>query len=457
MKAVNKTLIALAVAAISSPSFAAGFGLNAQSATGVGRAISGDAAIGDNAAILARNPAGMALFDSKALSVGMSYLDVDVNIKDVSVTLPGAIVGSPSDVAVPIGSEHSAADNKFVPSIYYIQPINDQFAFGLAAFTNFGTGTDTSALQGGELIPGSELPKPEDLLGNTQLTTVNFNASLSYRINEMFSVGAGLDVIYGSGEVSRGSIPDGAGGAIQLVDVDADGIGFGGIVGGLIEFNQDHRIGFSYRFSPEVTADGTTDKLSSEEGVPARYQEMTVPLPDIFQIAGFHQVLPQLALHYTVQFTQWSTFDEITMKDGVIAMGHPLLDGSAVPNEPLKEYQWEDSWLYSVGATYSVTDQLDLRAGYMFDNGVIGELESISIPDSDRNWYTFGATYRLDKHHSFDFGYAYVQGQDVEVTELSAILTAGISEQVGALTPIYTTATTRSNAQYFSLQYNYSF
>ncbi|MFV0511773.1 MAG: outer membrane protein transport protein, partial [Shewanella algae] len=63
MKYFNKTLIAVSVALVSGQTLAAGFQLNSQSATGIGRAFAGDAVIADNASVLSRNPAAMALFD----------------------------------------------------------------------------------------------------------------------------------------------------------------------------------------------------------------------------------------------------------------------------------------------------------------------------------------------------------------------------------------------------------
>ncbi|MGL5250896.1 MAG: outer membrane protein transport protein, partial [Enterovibrio sp.] len=52
----------------SSSAFAAGFQVNGQSATGLGRAFAGDAVIADNASVMARNPAAMSLFDRPQLS-----------------------------------------------------------------------------------------------------------------------------------------------------------------------------------------------------------------------------------------------------------------------------------------------------------------------------------------------------------------------------------------------------
>ncbi|MCJ8302514.1 porin [Shewanella sp.] len=414
MKNFNKTLLAIAVTLASTQAMAAGFQLNSQSATGIGRAFAGDAVIADNASVLSRNPAAMALFDEKQLSMGLTYADVQVQVSDVTHGNSGANYGSVDD----------AAEAKIIPNFYYVSPINDKFAYGVAMFSNFGTGTDTTELSNN--IIGGALPAPIDLLGKTEVTTINFNLSASYRINEHFSVGAGIDVIYGQGTLTRGgSVPTQEGPVhMDLVDVDADGISFGGIVGAVYEINDDNRFGISYRFSPEFSADGTVNYGGTD------FEEINIPLPDIFQVAGFHQLTDKFAVHYTAQLTTWGDFDEISVSDPVDAQ--------------LKHYAWDDSWLFSVGGTYTLNESWTLRAGYMHDQGVVGELSSISIPDSNRNWYTAGATYNLSKQTSLDFGLAFVRGEDVSLTEISAI--------VGDVH-----AMTRSDATYYSMQYNYKF
>ncbi|WP_076409892.1 OmpP1/FadL family transporter [Shewanella sp. UCD-KL12] len=430
MNNFNKTLLAVAVTLASSQAIAAGFQLNSQSATGIGRAFSGDAVIADNASVLSRNPAAMALFDEKQLSMGLTYADVEVQVSDVSLG------GSP----LHYGNVDDAAEAKIIPNFYYVSPVNDKFAYGVAMFSNFGTGTDTTELSN-NILGGGTIPAPIDLLGKTEVTTINFNLSASYRFNDHFSVGAGVDVIYGSGVLTRGgAVPNPQGGDpvhMDLVDVDADGVAFGGIVGAVYEINSDHRIGASYRFSPDFNATGDISMTDPVAG-PIMFDEINIPMPDIFQVAGFHQLTEKFAVHYTAQLTTWGDFHEITVHDGTIG-GQPV-----APEASLKTYAWDDSWLFSVGGTYTLNDSWTLRAGYMHDQGVVGEISSISIPDSNRNWYTAGATYNLSKQTSLDFGIAFVRGEDVSLIENSAI--------VGDIH-----ATTRSDATYYSMQYNYKF
>ncbi|QBF84085.1 transporter [Shewanella maritima] len=418
MTKFNKTLLAAAITLASTQTFAAGFQLNSQSATGLGRAMAGDAVIADNASVLARNPAAMALFDSTTVSVGATYADVKVEVTDVQY----------GDTH--LGSLDNAASGKFIPNGYFIMPVNDKFAFGFGAFSNYGTGTDLSPLNANQ-----DVNTPIDLLGNTEVTTVNLNASVSYRINDALSLGAGIDIIRGSGKLTRnGEVNLGQGAMpINLVDVDADGYAFGGILGLTYEFNDDNRIGLSYRFSPTMKASG--DIMYNPLLVaPENFDEIEIPMADIAQLAGYHKLTDKFAIHYTAQWTQWSAFDKISVTGG---------DG-LVGEAAIKQYNWKDSWFLSVGGTYELSDNWTLRAGIASDQGVVGEISSLSIPDSDRMWYSVGASYHINDKSSIDLGYTLVKGEKVHVIETSAL--------VGQ-----TSAYTESGANYFGLQYSHSF
>ena len=440
MKRFNKTSVTIALTLMSGQALAAGFQFNSQSATGLGRAISGDAAIADNASVLARNPAAMSLFNRPSLSGGLTYVQTEVRVKDVEPEIAGQVIGHLDD----------AAENKFVPNFYYIHPVNDKFAFGVAAFTNFGTGTDTTPItnrfNNAYIHKGGQIqPLPIDLLGQTDVTTITLNASVSYRINQNLSLGLGIDGLYGSGKLTRqgviGNLPKDVGSDIttplSAAYADADGWGFGGIIGLLYEFNPDNRIGISYRKSPDMKVDGTLNKLDSTTLQQKVFNQLEIPLPDIFQVGGFHQLTDRFAIHYTAQLTTWKNFDQITLEDGNLA-------GKSIPDEPLKVYRWKDSWLYSIGGTYSLSNKWTLRGGLLFDNKGVDQLTSISIPDSDRTWYSGGISYKFDNHNTLDFGIAFVRGKNTRVDEAS-LLTGN------------TVAHTKGDAIYYGLQYNYQF
>ncbi len=57
---------------------AAGYQVGEHSASGLGRAFAGEAAIADNAAVMARNPAAMTRFNRVAISGALTVVDPEV-------------------------------------------------------------------------------------------------------------------------------------------------------------------------------------------------------------------------------------------------------------------------------------------------------------------------------------------------------------------------------------------
>ncbi|MEZ9875088.1 outer membrane protein transport protein [Vibrio breoganii] len=419
---LKRSLLAAAVIASTSQAHAAGFQLNAQSATGIGRAFAGDAVIADNASSMARNPATMALFDKTSLSLGFETIITDISVKDVTSGGPGG--GAQPDY-------DDIGGTSVAPNIHLIVPVNDKFAWGINAYSNFGTSTDFS---------GSSVYDQNGVLseygGETDILSMNIGLAGSYRLNEQWSFGAGLDIIYGKGTIRRG-VPAPVNGRLgdNLINVqDADGWGVGFNVGTVYELNENNRFGLSYRYSPEITA-------KDDYG-----QEITLPLPDMAEFSGYHRINETaFAVHYSVQYIGWSAFDKIDFDN----LDPSRSGAGAAGPSTTKVYNWQDGWHFAIGGTWYVTDKFTLRTGYMHDTSAQDEITSISVPDSDRNWISGGATYHFSENSNIDFGITYLIGSDESVTESSAIPVPGL--------PTVETATTRADAILVGLQYSHSF
>ncbi|EGZ6890115.1 transporter [Vibrio cholerae] len=416
MRLFKKSLLAVTVTLATQQAFAAGFQLNAQSATGLGRAFAGDAVIADNAAVMSRNPAAMALFDEMALSLGFETITTMIDVKDAKYN--GVNISDTDDVG----------GTSVAPNIHLIVPVNEQFAWGVNAYSNFGTKTEFA-----DNYPASEYG------GLTDVKSFNLGLAGSYRLNQEWSFGAGLDLIYGQGTMKRFASATLAAGAkvptgTPLLNVDkADGWAVGFNLGTVYELDENNRFGLSYRYSPEF-------KAKDDYG-----QEITLPLPDIAEFSGFHKIEnTQFAVHYSVQWIGWSAFDKIDFENlsssrSTIAALQAKLTGGVFG----KKYEWQDGWHYSIGGTYYLNSDWTLRAGYMYDTSAQDSLTSISVPDSDRQWLSAGFTYNIDDKSNVDFGFTYLMGKDVGVKEDSA----------GTLL----TATTHADAILLGLQYSRTF
>ncbi|TMX45525.1 outer membrane protein transport protein [Vibrio sp. Hep-1b-8] len=412
----KKSLLAVTITTAtlaSQHALAAGFQLNAQSATGIGRAFAGDAVIADNAAVMARNPAAMALFDKMELSLGFESITSMIEVKDATYT---------SGALGPVADTDDVGDTSIAPNIHLIVPVNDKFAWGVNAYSNFGTKTEFD-----DNYVASEFG------GLTDVKSFNLGLAASYRVNEQLSFGAGLDLIYGQGTFKR------TGSALlggqSVIDIDkADGWAVGFNVGTVYELDENNRFGLAYRYSPEFEAE-------DDYG-----QKVTLQLPDIAEFSGYHKIEDtQFAVHYSIQYIGWGDFDKIDFSN-LDASQSTLGAGLAAANGGVysSEYMWQDGWHYAIGGTYYLNSDWTLRAGYMYDTSAQDSVTSISVPDSDRQWLSAGFTYHIDTASNVDFGFTYLMGDDVQVSETSS---AGTS----------VTATTHADAILMGLQYSRSF
>ncbi|CAH6814574.1 Long-chain fatty acid transport protein [Vibrio chagasii] len=422
----KKSLLAVTITLASSQAMAAGFQLNAQSATGIGRAFAGDAVIADNASVMARNPAAMALFDKVELSLGFTSITSKIEVKDATYT--SALTGStPSNY-------DDAGDTSIAPNIHLIVPVNDQFAWGVNAYTNFGTKTEFD-----NSFAGSEYG------GLTDVKSMNLGVAGSYRLNEQWSFGAGLDFIYGQGKLERKiTLPNNVANPTGVqeytaLDADADGWAVGFNLGTVFELDKDNRFGLAYRYSPTLEAEGDITGIgvnpATGDVVNATYKNDTLnmPLPSMIEFSGYH-MLPdsKFAVHYSVQWIGWSAFDVL----------------EADKAGELNEYKWQDGMHYALGTTYYMNKDWTLRAGYMYDTSAQDSITSVSVPDSDRQWFSAGFTYHIDTASNVDFGFTYLLGDDVKVNETTEISGTTISS---------IEATTHADAILVGLQYSRSF
>ena len=386
----KKSLIAAAVTLASTQTFAAAFQLNEHSASGLGRAYAGEAAIADNASVLSRNPAAMTTFDKMALSVSGTYIKPDVDVA-------GDIYAGPAKLAS--SSESDIAPDAFVPATYFIQPLNDQWAWGIGLFSNYGLSTEYS-----KTFPAGAGA------GDTELLTFNINPNIAYRINSNFSVGAGVNAVYAQAELNRYAgalaISPPLKSDTAIAHLKGDTWGFGWNVGTLYEINDNNRLALTYRSQVDLSFDG--DFQGATSGNRVVDGNLKLDLPAQAEFAGYHRLNQQFAVHYSVNWTDWSAFQELKATSSNCAGGVCLQ----------KDEKFKDSARYALGGTWYVNPSWEARIGFAYDNSPIEpEYRSLSIPDSDRIWYSAGATYHINPDMSLDFGMAYLDGKEVDVNE----------------------------------------
>ncbi|WP_286266644.1 outer membrane protein transport protein [Thalassotalea atypica] len=422
---LNKTFLLLSCALTSTQALSAAFQLAEHSASGLGRAFAGEAAIAEDASVVARNPALMSQFDKEMLTVVASYVKPDVSLDGTEA--PAGSTPSSLD-------QSSIAPSAIIPAFYYVKPMSDKLALGVGTFSNFGLATEFSD----DYAAGQ-------LAGETGITTINLNLSASYKLNEQISLGLGANVVYADAELTRhfgetSLLPDFIKPAPETVaaDMAGDDIAFGWNIGATYQINDSHRLGFSYRSEVDVALEGEyTNELPAMLGGLEGAKvggSLDITLPAIAEFSGLHKVTPTTSVHYSVMWTGWSSFDKL----------EAYVD---IAEEPVfaKTENFSDSYRFALGATHVLNDVVTLRVGVAYDESPADKNHlSISIPDTDRLWLTTGVNYKFSDSSSVDFGLAYIKGDEQEFTE---------SDELGQQWGFKS----EGNASIASLQYNHAF
>ncbi|HDR1024731.1 outer membrane protein transport protein [Pasteurella multocida] len=389
----TQTLLASALAVVAGSASAAAFQLAEVSTSGLGRAYAGEAAIADNAAVVATNPALMSLLKQPEISVGAIYVDPNINLTS---PMPGF-------------AYKNIAPNALVPTVYGVYPINEKFAVGGGLNVNYGLATEFDDKYAGGFLGGK-----------TDLTAINFNLSGAYRVTEKFSVGLGLNAVHAKAKLERyaGALAKQKFQQLGMKEnsiiskLQGDKWGFGWNAGLVYEFNERNRIGVAYHSQVDINFKGQYSnqfplalaQVLSTQGITATGGKeipgtLHLPLPAYWEISGYHKMTDRFAMHYSYKYTQWSKFKELRAKG---------TDGKTLFS---KTEEFRDSSRIALGASYDVTDALTVRTGIAYDESAADEHNTISIPDTDRTWFSVGATYHFTPNVSIDAGFAHLKGK----------------------------------------------
>ncbi|CWW89261.1 TPA: outer membrane protein transport protein [Haemophilus influenzae] len=449
MKKFNQSLLATAMLLAAGGANAAAFQLAEVSTSGLGRAYAGEAAIADNASVVATNPALMSLFKTAQFSTGGVYVDSRINMNgDVASSVTGTIMITTKNGSA---SARNVVPGAFVPNLYFVAPVNDKLAVGAGMNVNFGLKSEYGDSYDAGIFGGK-----------TDLTAINLNLSGAYRVTEGLSLGLGVNAVYAKAQVERnaGIITDSvkiAQDALKVVKPktvipdyltskdksvvslqDRAAWGFGWNAGVMYQFNEANRIGLAYHSKVDIDfTDRTATSLESEVIEAGKKGDLTLTLPDYLELSGFHQLTDKFAVHYSYKYTHWSRLTKLhaSFEDGKKAFD--------------KELQYSNNSRVALGASYNLDEKLTLRAGIAYDQAASRHHRSAAIPDTNRTWYSLGTTYKFTPNLSVDLGYAYLKGKKVHFKEVQKVADG----------QIITTAnyTSQAHANLYGLNLNYSF
>jgi len=404
----NKKFLSIAVAcglaSVSNLTQAAGFQLAEYSATGLGRAYAGEAAIADNAGSQWRNPAMLTYLKGTQISAGALYVNPNVDVEgDVS------FYGSTSST-----SSSDYANDAVIPNFYISHQVNEKWALGLAFGTNYGMET--------ELDSGFAASHFGD---EAMVTTMEANANIAYQLTETVSIGGGIRYVMGEGHFGAKSPAQtealGLTKGTTLKYMEGDDTSWGWQAGAAWQMTPNNRVGFAYKSEVDLKLSGSANMYVQSYGkVLSDTGYMMLTLPATAELSTYHQLTDQFALHTSINWTDWSSFEKLQAE--LDTMGTVMV----------KEENWEDNYRFAVGATYQVDPKLALRSGVAYDTAAVStKNRTITIPETDRIWLSVGAGYDVTEQLTLDAAFTYIFAKDADILESRGYDSDNSAEKVG--------------------------
>lgn len=413
MKKSTAALVLTGVSVAVSTAFAAGFQLTEQSSLGAGRAYAGAGIVGDDLSAVHYNPAGMTLLEGSRFQAGGVWIGINADYDGNDGT-----------------SENGRLKGQMIPAGYVTHQVNDKVWLGFAMTVPYGMGTEYDRNWEGNQRGTS-----------AKIYTFDMNPNIAYKVSDFISIGGGISVQYAKAKLGMGmgSLETLAGDlGIGHAKLEADSWDWGFNLGVMISPTDRLRFGLAYRSAIEHDADGHTNLSNSEllqsittvAGMPMNSltvnSSASLKTPDTVMLTGTWEATDQLRLSGLIRWANWSNFDTLKIHNSspvdIGSLAGMLPDGFIRDPDALSklgqlsetqiENDWQDTWLFSIGADYKINSDFTVRGGIAYETSPIDDQSTrmAVIPDTDRLWLSLGASWYATKDLQFDVGATYLMG-----------------------------------------------
>lgn len=384
---------------------ASAFQLKENSVKAQGRSMAGSASAKGDTSVVANNPAVMSTFQEKAVQIDVTAIDLTFeNFNGGGF----AAAGSPLQRPLTGGDGGNAGGVTPVPAMSFVLPLSDNLEYltlGAMVSAPFGLKTHYDNDWAGRYHAVE-----------SDVKIIDLTLAASVEVTERFSIGVGAiferadvtltnAVDFGSG-ICRANArlcvtpdpvnaPFGPEKNDGFVKVHGKDNGFGWTVGlnwrpvDSLSLGYMHRseVDLDIRGTGNFTVPGNVRAVFDAGGLGMLYKngkagaKLTTPSVDVFSASW--DVTDRFALMAEAAKTDWHSMKEIRIE----------FDNPGQPDSA-EDYNWKDTWMYSLGGEFKVSDAFTLRAGYALDESPIAnQYRTPRMPDANRRWYSVGLTW----------------------------------------------------------------
>lgn len=252
--------------------------------------------------------------------------------------------------------------------------------FGVGVYTPFGSGVTWDDNWSGRYITQS-----------IYLQSIFVQPTVSYKFNDVISIGAGYVYAFGHVELARAlPVTSGTAGMDGTAQLDGKASGMGYNLGISLKASEKLHFGISYRSRVDMRVKDGEAKFNVVNSVrfnfPNTSFDATLPLPETFSIGVSYKVLPKMTLQADFNLTGWEAYDSLAFNYGAMVNGQ-------MRNSAARRY--ENRLASRLGMHYQATPSLEIMLGGAYDPSPVRDgFVTPDLPDANRLVGTAGFAWK---------------------------------------------------------------
>lgn len=372
----------------------------------------------------------------------MHFNPAGLGFMEKTLDLSAGVFGIFTNVEYSNGNYKQKADNDPSTPLYFYGAfkIYDFLSAGISVTNPYG-----SAMNWGKNWAGA------GLIQDISLKSFSIQPTISWKITDRLSIGAGAMIVFGDFSLSRALLPAGALESLRpfaaanpqlgtILDKYTDtpaasatlsgnsGVKVGLNIGAMFDITDKLTLGVSYRSKVNMEVkEGTAEMQYANKteleglfstvnpiligmgkdpiGVPPLDEgtfKAALPLPSNFNIGLTYTPNDRWMFSGEVQFVGWGAYKELNVQ-----FTQNVLNGYSI-NAP-KEYK--NTRIYRIGTQFAATNRFDVRLGaYLDESPVKEDYLNPETPSMTKLGLTAGFSFRPVDRLSIDLGFGYVTG-----------------------------------------------
>ncbi len=331
------------------------------------------------------NPANMSWLEHKSWSAESGFTGIWLNSVNYQ------------DDRSAIYNGASEEESFLLPTLFLVSPEHNRLRFGFSLTYPAGLSKEWSQFY--PMISAEEF----------SLKTCEGATSVSYKVNDMVSVAAGLRMLYSSAKVaSSGPV---APGVVASRYMTGDDWGFGYNMAVSVKPVDNLRIAATYRSEVDIDLESDDVILATSFG-PGFYNgggDVSIPLPAVLSLALSYTFAEQLTVEIEYDRTFWSAYENLDFSYSDPLTNPVLIKAFDLP----KAKNWRDSSAVRLGLSWDINDEFGLMAGFAYDETPVpSDTLGFELPDSNALIYSLGVRYALSEQVEIGAAYLYSDKED---------------------------------------------